>query len=122
MSPRRTTDDPAWHNSVELRGRLSAAPEPVELPSGDPLWRFRVSVPRPEALRPASGRVVVDAVDCSTTAEKLVARLERAQVGAVVEVSGVLTRRFWRAAGVPTSRYEVVVDRVRVAARRAAAS
>lgn len=104
-----------WQNSVTLCGRLTAGPEPVELPSGDPLWRFRVTVERPGPRRKAGGdppRRVVDAVDCATSQARLALRLERLAVGAVVEVGGVLTRRFWRSAAGPASRYEVVVDRV----------
>ena len=104
-----------WQNSVTLCGRLTAGPEPVELPSGDPLWRFRVTVERPAPRRKARDdppRRVVDAVDCSTSLARLATRLERLDVGAVVEVSGMLTRRFWRSAAGPASRYEVVVDRV----------
>lgn len=107
-----------WQNSVTLCGRLTAGPEPVELPSGDALWRFRVTVERPPLRRPKGStepvRRTVDAVDCSTGVAKLASRLERLPVGSIVEVGGMLTRRFWRSAGGPASRYEVVVDRVAV--------
>lgn len=115
-----------WQNRVVLCGRLTGPVAPVDLPSGDPLWRFRVTVERPadpSATR-ADGtpRRIVDAVDCATAAAKLAGRLERLGVGSVLEVEGVLTRRFWRSAGGPASRYEVVVDRVKVVRRIAAAA
>ncbi|MHA3702483.1 single-stranded DNA-binding protein [Jatrophihabitans sp. YIM 134969] len=122
MSPRTATAESArpdaavpWQNTVVLCGRLTAGPEPVELPSGDPLWRFRVTVERPTGRTARAGeasRRVVDAVDCSTGLPKVAQRLERLAVGSPIEVSGMLTRRFWRSAGGPASRYEVVVDRV----------
>ena len=134
MTPRPATShaepeaDVPWQNVVTLCGRLTAGPEQVDLPSGDVLWRFRVTVERPSPRRPKSdepARRVVDAVDCSTPSAKLAQRLERLAVGAVVEVGGTLTRRFWRSAAGPASRYEVVVDRVaavrRPVARAAAA-
>ena len=114
-----------WRNEVALCGRLSAVPEPVALPSGDPLWRFRVCVERPmvtgrRGTSVRSPRGLVDAVDCSTSVARIAARLGSAGVDSLVEIDGVLTRRFWRAAGAPASRYEVVARTARVVRRGAA--
>lgn len=110
-----------WRNEVVLCGRLTSGPLPVELPSGDPWWRFRVSVRRDRrAVRARSAdpspRQVVDAVDCATGLTRVVTKLEKLPLGATVQVEGVLTRRFWRGPAGPASRYEVVVTRVQLIA------
>lgn len=135
MSARRP--DPSetevpWHNEVVLCGRLTSGPLAVALPSGDPLWRFRISVERLPVRGPGSrstatraagsaatgARRTVDAVDCSTSRPQIASRLGALPESSVVEAKGTLTRRFWRAAGgAPASRYEVVVHTVRVVRR-----
>lgn len=121
MTPRAADTAPAadipWANTVALCGRLTGLPEPVALTSGDPLWRFRVTVARPPTRDAA--RTAVDAVDCATTDRRVADRLGRLAVGSVVDVSGRLQRRFWRAGGAVASRYEVVVDRAKVVRRAA---
>jgi single-strand DNA-binding protein len=109
----RSSPDPAAPlNEVRLRGRISALEE-TTMPSGDPVVRFRVVVARTEPRR--TGGALVDALDCSALPAAARRVLVRAGVDAVVEVSGVLQRRWSRAGG---SR---VVVEVRTASRVAAA-
>jgi single-strand DNA-binding protein len=99
-------------NHVVLRGRLAASPAAKELPSGDLLLVFQLTVPRPPGDR---GRV--DSIDCVTTRSRPRRSLNRAKPGDVLEVEGSLRRRFWRSPTGPTSRYAVDVERVTPARR-----
>lgn len=101
--------DPDVDNLVFLRGRLADEPVARELPSGDVLTVFRLTVARPEGER---GRV--DSLECSTVKARARRSLERAEPGDRVEVSGSLRRRFWRTAAGPASRYAVDVDTVKL--------
>ena len=115
MSPRRAAgtavedDGPSYLNTVQLRGRWTAAAE-RELPSGDLLVTARLVVPR------AGGGV--DTVDCAIWPAGLRKRVLAWPDGAQAEVAGSLRRRFWRTPGGPASRYEVEV----ASARRVRAS
>jgi single-strand DNA-binding protein len=100
-------------NQVFLRGRLAAEPVLRELPSGDELCSFRLTVPRPPG-----GRVRVDSLDCSTTRLRVRRALERANPGDEFEVTGSLHRRFWRSPAGLASRYEIDVASARISARR----
>jgi single-strand DNA-binding protein len=103
-------------NEVRLRGRLSGDPEERELPSGDSVVVFRVVVDRPPG-----GRATHDTIDCAAYAAKLRRSVLRWSHGDVVEISGALHRRFFRAGGGPVSRYEVeaaAVQRLATAAQR----
>ena len=103
-------------NTVHLRGRLAAAPEARELPSGDALVTLRLVVPRPAGRRRAtlSGRAVtVDTIDCSVWAAALRRRVLRWDEGDQVAVEGSLRRRFWRGPGGARSRYDVEVVKAR---------
>jgi single-strand DNA-binding protein len=101
--------DPASDNHVFLRGRLAELPLEKELPSGDVLLTFRLTV-----LRPPGERVRVDSLECSSTRPRVHKSLARAQPGDEVEVTGCLRRRFWRSAAGPASRYAVDALAVRV--------
>lgn len=108
MSPQAAS---AGDNHVFLRGILAAEPQTRVLPSGDELCSFRLTVSRPPAQ---ASRVRVDSIDCATTRARARKAAQRCPLGATVEVTGSLRRRFWRsAAGTPTSRYEVEVATVR---------
>jgi single-strand DNA-binding protein len=114
-------DDPAEPvNEVRLVGRLGADPQLRELPSGDTLWTLRVVVDRPP--RPP-GRVKrgqrVDTLECAVWAGRLKQQVRGWSAGDVVEVSGALRRRFFRAAGATASRVEVELTRGRVIRRAA---
>jgi single-strand DNA-binding protein len=101
--------DPDVDNWVFLRGRLADEPVARDLPSGDVLTVFRLTVARPEGER---GRV--DSLECSTVKARARRSLERAEPGDQVEVSGSLRRRFWRTAAGPASRYAVDVETVKL--------
>lgn len=90
-------------NEVFLVGRLSAPVEARLLPSGDTIWTWRLVVDRPRGERGAK----VDTIDCVTYAHALGRRTQNWEQGQLLEVSGRLRRRFFRAHGAPASRYEV---------------
>lgn len=99
-------------NDVVLVGRLSGVTDRV-LPSGDEVTTFRVVVDRPVKSRGPSGRVTVDAIDCSAWTATVRRRVRAIADGEWVEIQGALRRRFWRAGAVPTSRVEVETRSVR---------
>lgn len=110
--------DAAMRNEVALTGRLAAPAEERTLPSGTVLVTFRVIVGRPPPLKPVSPRTpTVDTIDCVAGS----APVRRAALGwlagDVVEVSGSLRRRFWRAGAGAASRTEVEVTKARRLAR-----
>jgi single-strand DNA-binding protein len=109
----KRTQAPPDDNQVFLRGRLAAAPVLRQLPSGDELCSFRLTVPRAPG-----GRVRVDSLDCSTTRARVRRSVDRAEPGDEFEVTGSLHRRFWRSASGLASRYEVDVATARVTARQ----
>lgn len=112
-------------------GRVAAADEQRELPSGDQVCTFRLVVDRPPpALRssrsaaglPASaspeGRtrartVPVDTLDCAGWTAGVRRTARGLAAGDVVQVSGALRRRFWRAGPATASRCEVEVTSLR---------
>jgi single-strand DNA-binding protein len=102
-------------NRVFLRGRLAAEPVEKELPSGDLLLVFRLTVPRP-----ADERVRVDSIECVTSRPRARRTLGKAVAGMELEVEGSLRRRFWRAPTGPASRYAVDVAAVRISSRKPA--
>lgn len=114
-----TSDENGPTNQVFLRGRLADTPVFRELPSGDVLAVFRVTVARPTA-----DRARVDSIECASVKPKVHRTLARAEAGDELQVSGSLHRRFWRTATGPASRYTVDVDSVRLtkAGRRDGAS
>ena len=103
--------DDSADNQIFLRGRLAAEPLTRELPSGDELCSFRLTVRRADSSR-------VDSIECAATAAKARRTLARAEPGDELEVRGCLRRRFWRSPSGPASRYAVEVATVRVSARR----
>lgn len=105
----------AARNDVLLLGRLPAAAQTRELPSGDIVASFRLVVRRDGRQRP--GAPTVDTLDCAawTAAHRRV--LARLGPGSVLEVRGQLERRFWRAGGATVSRCEVRVCGLRVVTR-----
>lgn len=116
----RSTDRTAARNEVLLVGRVPAAPEERELPSGDVLVTWRLVVGRPPGRRPPEGvrATTVDTLDCvawTASARRAAAALAPDDV---VEVSGALRRRFWQAGASAASRCEVEVSSVRRVSRR----
>ena len=104
-------------NEVRLVGRISAAPEERVLPSGDTVWTFRIVVPRPADDRGGGSRQTVDALECAVWAGRVRRSVAAWAVDDVVEVSGSLRRRFFRAGGAAASRFEVEVSRGRLIRR-----
>ncbi|HYF71758.1 MAG TPA: single-stranded DNA-binding protein [Nocardioides sp.] len=116
MTTRKTNESPTTANEVRLVGRVSQPPEHRVLPSGDEVWTFRVVVPRSAAAR---SRQSVDALECAAWS----ARARRSASGwcadDVVEVTGSLRRRFFRAGGAAASRVEVEMSSGRLIRRAA---
>lgn len=96
-------------NITVLQGRLSRPPERRELPSGDELVAYEVTVPAQGDRRAESVPVVWP--DAPAGAHDLEPETE-------VVVIGRVRRRFFRAVGSTQSRTEVVADQV-VPARQA---
>ncbi len=99
-------------NSVFLRGRLADVPVIRELPSGDVMATFRLTVSRGPGGR--VGRVKVDSIDCASVRARVRRTLARAAPGDQLELQGRLQRRFWRSDAGPTSRYTVDVETIKV--------
>ncbi|WP_205472154.1 single-stranded DNA-binding protein [Nocardioides sp. SYSU D00038] len=110
-------DEPEHANEVRLVGRLAAEPEVRELPSGDTVWTFRLVVGRPRAE--VRGRQSVDTLDCAAWTPRVQRSVAAWSAGDVVEVSGSMRRRFFRASGATASRVEVEVTRGRISRRAA---
>jgi len=107
-------------NEVRLVGRVSQPPELRTLPSGDPLWTFRVVVPR-TGTRAATARVQVDALECAVWGGRCRRTVASWQSGDLVEVTGAVRRRFYRVGGGPVSRVEIEVSGARIIRRRSSA-
>ena len=114
------TDRTAPRNEVLLVGRVAAAPEERELPSGDVLVSWRVVVTRPPGRRLPEGvrAPTVDTLDCVAWTASARRAASALVADDVVEVSGALRRRFWRAGAGAASRCEVEVLSVRRVSRR----
>ncbi len=119
MSAELAAVAPMTRNEVVLVGRVAAEAEERTLPSGTVLVTFRVIVDRPPAARAVPRAPAVDTIDCIAGT----APVRRAALGwlpgDVVEVSGALRRRFWRAGTGAASRTEVEVAKARRLARAA---
>ena len=85
---------------------------------GDPLWTFRVVVPR---AGPSVSRAPVDALDCTVWSGRSRRTVATWRAGDLVEVGGAVRRRFFRAGGGSVSRVEIEVASARVIRRRASA-
>ena len=105
-------------NDVRLVGRLTGEPVVVELPSGDALVTFRISVPRGTSA-PTGQRV--DSVPCTAWAPRLRRSILTWRPGDLVEVSGAVRCRFYQAGGATRSRVEVEATAARIMRRSSAA-
>lgn len=105
-------------NEVLLRGRVAAAAESRELPSGDVLVTVRLIVDRDPDARTRS-RQRVDTIDCVAWQRRAQRSLLSWAPGDLVEVSGAIRRRFFRGAAGPVSRVEVEILTARRLARDA---
>ena len=111
-------------NDVRLVGRLSAEPAVVELPSGDALVTFRISVPRASPPVPGSGTTKgqrVDSVPCTAWSPRLRRSILAWRAGDLVEVSGAVRCRFYQAGGATRSRVEVEATSAKIIRRSSAA-
>jgi single-strand DNA-binding protein len=116
--------DEVGTNDVRLVGRLTGPPAVVELPSGDALVTFRVSVPRGSASgASASGATTrrVDSVPCIAWSPRLRRSILTWRPGDLVEVSGAVRCRFYQAGGATRSRVEVEASSARIMRRSSAA-
>lgn len=116
--------DEVGTNDVRLVGRLTGPPAVVELPSGDALVTFRISVPRGSASGASSSGVTtqrVDSVPCTAWSPRLRRSILTWRPGDVVEVSGAVRCRFYQAGGATRSRVEVEASSARIMRRSSAA-
>lgn len=104
-------------NEVLLTGRLAAPAEERALPSGDVLVAFRLVVARPPAKKRRERAPTIDTIDCVAWDSAPRRNVLGWQPGDVVEVTGALRRRFWRAGAGAVSRTEVEVAKARRVAK-----
>ena len=97
-------------NSVTLVGRVSAAPDVRDLPSGDRLVTLRVVVDRPPD-RGATKRVV-DVIDVACWSKRTQRTATSLAPDDTIRVEGSLRRRFFATGGGRASRYEVETSRL----------
>lgn len=102
-----TRPAPERTNEVRLVGRVSAVAPERELPSGDLLVTFRLTVPRPRVRGRSRPAASVDAIDVACFTAVTRQRAARLKVGDSLEVRGALRRRFFRGAAGVQSRYDV---------------
>jgi single-strand DNA-binding protein len=101
------TDTATPHrNEIVLVGRVTSPAAERVLPSGDTITSWRLTVDR-------DGGAGFDVVDCTAWAARTKRSAASWQKGDVVEVTGALRRRFWRAAGAVASAYDVEVHTAR---------
>ena len=117
MATKRDAGEVLPTNEVRLVGRVSGQPEERVLPSGDRLVTFRVVVARDQPR----GRQTVDALECVAWTARSRRSVSRWDDGDVVELSGSLRRRFYRAGAATVSRVEVETSRARIIRRAATA-
>ena len=118
-------DADAVANDVRLVGRLTGIPAMVELPSGDALVAFRISVPRSSpsgsaALAQGSAQRV-DSVPCTAWTPRLRRSILTWRPGDLVEITGAVRCRFFQAGGATRSRVEVEASAARIMRRSSAA-
>lgn len=111
-------------NDVRLVGRVTGTPVTVELPSGDSLVTFRISVPRTSTRLHGVGQAAgkrVDSVPCTAWSPRLRRSILTWRAGDVVEVSGSVRCRFFQAGGATRSRVEVEAASARIMRRSSVA-
>jgi single-strand DNA-binding protein len=96
-------------NRLVLVGRLTAPPTVRDLPSGDELVTFRLSVARTATPGTARSRLRHDWFDCSVWGGRVRASARGWAAGDVVRLEGVLRRRYLTGAAGGHSRVEVEV-------------
>lgn len=119
MEHTRITDQVDLVNEARLVGTVTGPPAVRTMPSGDEVVTVRVSVPRgPRALgRTTSGAPGADSVPCAVWGGRARRSVLSWRTGDLVEVTGAMRCRFFRAGGVTQSRVEVEVTGARVIRR-----
>jgi single-strand DNA-binding protein len=107
-----TNDQAAARNEVLLCGRVSAAPEERDLPSGASIVTSRLVVDRDAAARKRSSQRV-DTFDLVGWTARAQRAMRGWAPGDVVTVEGAVRRRFYRGPTGPVSRVEVEVRSAR---------
>jgi single-strand DNA-binding protein len=111
---------PPHRNEVTVIGRLTTAALSRQLPSGDCLMTWRLTVDRPAPAKRREGRGQdYDVIDCTAWSARVRQAAARWEVGDVIEVRGALRRRFWRANAALQSRCELEAAAVSRQARAA---
>lgn len=103
-----TEEDDAGANLALLRGRLSSPPGRRDLPSGEVVHTFEVTI-REEGRPTVSVPVVLEGAAAPAGLDE----------GTEVVVIGRVRRRFFRAGSATASRTEVLAERIVPAARAA---
>lgn len=116
--PKEPKDDHAVEacNEVRLIGRVSTEPEERVMPSGDPMLQFRLVVRR-DPTQSSRSKQTVDVLECVAWRAAVRRSVSGWRSGDVVEISGSVRRRFYRADGGAASRYEIEVLRGRILRR-----
>jgi single-strand DNA-binding protein len=122
--PGREEDDVeiAACNEVVLVGRLAAAAEHRELPSGDMVTTWRLVVDRPPAKRRVPEGVrppTIDTLECEAWLSAIQRSAAGWAAGDILAVEGALRRRFWRAPNGTGSRYAIEVSKAKRLAKAA---
>ena len=102
--------DAGHHNCVTIVGRVSAAPDVRDLPSGDRLVTLRVVVDRPPDR--GSTKRVVDVIDVACWTKRTQRTATSLGPAETVRVEGALRRRFFATGAGRASRYEVEASRL----------
>jgi single-strand DNA-binding protein len=105
-----STTDAGFVNTVTLVGRVSAAPDQRDLPSGDRLVTLRVVVDRPPER--GSTKRVVDVIDVACWSKRTQRTAMSLGPDDSLRVEGALRRRFFATGTGRTSRYEVEASRL----------
>jgi single-strand DNA-binding protein len=106
----RSNTDAGYINSVTLVGRVSAAPDQRDLPSGDRLVTLRVVVDRPPER--GSTKRVVDVIDVACWSKRTQRTASSLAPDDSIRVEGALRRRFFATGTGRASRYEVEASRL----------
>ncbi|MGI5121192.1 single-stranded DNA-binding protein [Marinactinospora thermotolerans] len=105
LGERAGADRLGHRNEVLLAGRVTAEPAVRELPSGDHLVTWRVSVVRPpQEQRPNQP---ADPITCVSFHPSMEEATRGWRIGDLVQVTGALRRRFWRSPSGAASVFEV---------------
>jgi single-strand DNA-binding protein len=96
-------------NRLVLTGRLTTDPQVRELPSGDDLVTFRLSVPRAPTPGVSGSRRTHDWFDCAVWGGRARVTALAWQAGDTVRLEGALRRRFFAGAAGAQTRVEVEV-------------